>query len=51
MFVLQVIRTGREEEQLLARFGEDYLAYIQRTGRFLPRMGTNRNARSTVLRG
>ena len=50
VFALQVIRTRREEDQLLARFGEDYLAYIQRTGRFLPRMGANRSARSTVLR-
>lgn len=42
VFALQVIRTGREEQQLLARFGERYLAYTQQTGRFLPRMRLNR---------
>jgi len=38
VFALQAVRTGREEQQLLARFGEGYLAYTQRTGRFLPRL-------------
>jgi protein-S-isoprenylcysteine O-methyltransferase Ste14 len=42
VFTLQVIRTGREEQQLLARFGERYLAYTRQTGRFLPRMRPNR---------
>lgn len=28
----------REESQLLARFGPDYVAYMERTGRFLPRV-------------
>lgn len=42
VFALQVIRTAREEQQLLARFGERYLAYTQQTGRFLPRMRLNR---------
>ncbi len=36
VFGLQVIRTVREEQQLLARFGSSYLAYTQQTGRFLP---------------
>jgi protein-S-isoprenylcysteine O-methyltransferase Ste14 len=35
--VLLVVRTRTEEEKLLARFGEDYRAYAQHTGRFLPR--------------
>jgi protein-S-isoprenylcysteine O-methyltransferase Ste14 len=35
-FVLLSLRTPKEEEQLLARFGEEYAAYMQRTGRFLP---------------
>jgi protein-S-isoprenylcysteine O-methyltransferase Ste14 len=35
---LLVVRTRTEEEKLLARFGEDYRAYIQQTGRFLPRI-------------
>jgi protein-S-isoprenylcysteine O-methyltransferase Ste14 len=34
-----VLRTGREEERLLARFGDSYRAYMQRTGRFLPKIG------------
>ena len=37
VFSLQVIRTAREEQKLLARFGSNYLAYTQQTGRFLPR--------------
>ncbi|TMQ61968.1 MAG: isoprenylcysteine carboxylmethyltransferase family protein [Candidatus Eisenbacteria bacterium] len=31
------IRTKREEELLLARFGNQYRAYMIRTGRFLPK--------------
>jgi protein-S-isoprenylcysteine O-methyltransferase Ste14 len=34
---LLVIRTPTEEAKLLARFGEDYRAYVARTGRFVPR--------------
>jgi protein-S-isoprenylcysteine O-methyltransferase Ste14 len=37
LFVLMVIRTRIEEEKLLARFGDDYRAYMNRTGRFLPK--------------
>jgi len=36
---LIVLRTGREEERLLARFGDSYRAYMARTGRFLPKIG------------
>lgn len=36
--VLQVIRTRKEEENLVARFGEEYRGYIERTGRFVPRV-------------
>ena len=32
-----VIRTPKEEEMMSDRFGEEYLAYKQRTGRYLPR--------------
>ena len=32
-----VIRTPKEEEMMFDRFGEEYLAYKQRTGRYLPR--------------
>jgi protein-S-isoprenylcysteine O-methyltransferase Ste14 len=38
VFVLQVIRSGREDQHLLDRFGEPYLAYTRQTGRFFPRM-------------
>jgi protein-S-isoprenylcysteine O-methyltransferase Ste14 len=41
-FGLLVVRTQTEEEKLLARFGEDYRAYMKRTGRFLPRTRANR---------
>ena len=37
MFVLLMIRTGKEEENLIARFGDNYRSYMQRTGRFWPR--------------
>jgi protein-S-isoprenylcysteine O-methyltransferase Ste14 len=36
---LIVLRTGREEERLIARFGDAYREYMGRTGRFLPRVG------------
>ncbi len=41
-FVLIIVRTHTEEEQLLARFGDSYRGYVEATGRFLPRMGANR---------
>ena len=41
-FILMVVRTQTEEEQLLARFGDSYRAYMEGTGRFLPRIGANR---------
>lgn len=39
VFSLMVIRTRTEEEKLLAKFGDAYRAYMDRTGRFLPRIG------------
>jgi protein-S-isoprenylcysteine O-methyltransferase Ste14 len=36
-FLMIVGRTTIEEEKLIERFGGDYLDYMQRTGRFLPR--------------
>jgi protein-S-isoprenylcysteine O-methyltransferase Ste14 len=36
---LIIVRTRKEEEQLLARFGSAYRAYMDRTGRFWPRIG------------
>lgn len=38
VFVLLAIRTRKEEENLIARFGDDYRKYMERTGRFLPRL-------------
>jgi protein-S-isoprenylcysteine O-methyltransferase Ste14 len=36
---LIVVRTRREEERLVSRFGDAYREYMMRTGRFLPRIG------------
>lgn len=36
---LLAARTGREEERLIAHFGDDYRDYARRTGRFVPRLG------------
>ena len=38
-FALIIMRTRKEDEKLLARFGDAYRAYMERTGRFLPRIG------------
>jgi protein-S-isoprenylcysteine O-methyltransferase Ste14 len=38
--VLVQQRVGREEESLIEQFGDHYHAYIARTGRFLPRVGS-----------
>ncbi len=38
VLTLLVIRTRREEELLVARFGDSYREYMNRTGRFLPRV-------------
>ena len=37
-FGLLVLRTRTEEEKLIERFGKDYKKYMERTGRFLPRL-------------
>ena len=34
-----IIRTKTEEANLVARFGESYRRYMDRTGRFLPKLG------------
>ena len=36
--VLMLVRTPREERMLIAHFGDDYRAYMARTGRYLPRL-------------
>jgi protein-S-isoprenylcysteine O-methyltransferase Ste14 len=38
-FGLIVLRTAREEDRLLARFGDAYRNYMNRTGRFWPKVG------------
>jgi protein-S-isoprenylcysteine O-methyltransferase Ste14 len=43
VFCLLIIRTRTEEENLIARFGNSYRTYMERTGRFLPRIGANRH--------
>ena len=37
VLVLLAARTPKEEQKLIAHFGEDYRNYMVRTGRFLPR--------------
>lgn len=37
-FVLMALRVPAEEANLIARFGDEYRAYMRRTGRYLPRM-------------
>jgi protein-S-isoprenylcysteine O-methyltransferase Ste14 len=44
LFCLLIIRTRTEEENLMARFGDSYRAYMERTGRFLPRITANRRS-------
>lgn len=41
LFCLLVIRTRTEEENLVARFGAGYRTYMERTGRFFPRIRAN----------
>jgi len=40
VIALLVIRTRREEEELLRRFGQPYRAYVERTGRFIPKLSS-----------
>jgi protein-S-isoprenylcysteine O-methyltransferase Ste14 len=37
-FVAMAIRTPKEEANLIEKFGDEYRKYMQRTGRFLPRL-------------
>ena len=45
-FALMAVRTGVEERNLLARFGEAYRAYREGTGRFLPRLSSSARRRA-----
>ncbi len=37
-WLVLVFRTNKEEANLIARFGDDYRGYMERTGRFFPRL-------------
>ncbi len=39
-WAMLAIRTPKEEQMLIERFGQQYRDYMARTGRFLPRMPT-----------
>ena len=39
LLCLLIIRTRTEEANLVARFGDSYQKYMNRTGRFVPRLG------------
>ncbi|MBI4500813.1 MAG: isoprenylcysteine carboxylmethyltransferase family protein [Gemmatimonadetes bacterium] len=41
-FILMIVRTRTEEAHLLARFGDGYRAYVEGTGRFVPRIRATR---------
>lgn len=38
VLVMLLIRLPKEEEKLIERFGDEYRAYMERTGRLLPRI-------------
>ena len=42
VLTLVVIRTQKEEENLIERFGDEYRDYMQRVGRFFPRLHRQR---------
>lgn len=42
VLVLLAVRTPKEEEMLVERFGDDYREYMRKTGRFLPRLRAKR---------
>ena len=37
-FIIMAIRTPQEEANLIEKFGDEYREYMQRTGRFLPKL-------------
>jgi protein-S-isoprenylcysteine O-methyltransferase Ste14 len=43
-----MIRLPKEEEKLIERFGDEYRAYMKRTGRFLPKLSVGRGERKTL---
>ena len=39
-FMAMAIRTPKEEENLIAKFGDEYREYMKHTGRFFPKVGS-----------
>ena len=39
-FTLMAVRTPKEEENLIEKFGDEYREYMKHTGRFLPKIGS-----------
>ena len=39
VFVVLKVRLPQEEAGLIEKFGDEYREYMQRTGRFLPKLG------------
>jgi protein-S-isoprenylcysteine O-methyltransferase Ste14 len=40
-FILMVIRTPKEEANLIEKFGDEYREYMKSTGQFFPKFGNN----------
>jgi len=40
-FIVMAIRTPKEEANLIEKFGDEYRNYMNRTGRFFPKLGGN----------
>ncbi len=40
-FIAMVIRTPKEEANLIEKFGDEYREYMKHTGRFFPKLGGN----------
>jgi protein-S-isoprenylcysteine O-methyltransferase Ste14 len=45
VLTLLVLRTPREEDRLVARFGDQYRSYMAKTNRFVPTTGVGRRVR------
>jgi protein-S-isoprenylcysteine O-methyltransferase Ste14 len=41
-FILMAARTPKEEANLIEKFGDEYIEYMKRTGRFLPKLFTTK---------
>jgi protein-S-isoprenylcysteine O-methyltransferase Ste14 len=37
-FIVMAIRTPKEEANLIAKFGDEYRAYMKQTGRYFPKI-------------